>query len=93
MNGVLFAPLMLLSSCTSFGLLSNSPMSSPVEANASSVGVAICEIVLFVTCPLHLVGPTIFGKMVLAKYVYAKFTSPCMCKMSVSVGTSPFFFV
>jgi hypothetical protein len=39
-----------------------------------------------------LVGPTIFGKMVLAKYAYAKFTSLRMCKMSVSVGTSPFFF-
>jgi len=93
MNGVLFAPLLLLSSCTSLraSFQFSHEFSSRSKPNASSVGVAICEIVLFVTCPLHLVGPTIFCKMVLAKYVYVKFTSLHMCKMSVSVGTSPFF--
>ena len=91
MNGVLFAPLLLLSSCTSLraSFQFSHEFSSRSKPNASSVGVAICEIVLFVTCPLQLVGPTIFGKMVLAKYVYADFTSLRMCKMSVSVGTSP----
>jgi len=93
MNRVLFAPLLLLSSCTSLraSFQFSHEFSSRSKPNASSVSVAICEIVLFVTCPLHLVEPTIFSKMVLAKYVYAEFTSLRICKMSVSVGTSPFF--
>jgi hypothetical protein len=38
-----------------------------------------------------LVGPTIFGKMVLVGYVYAEFTSLRMCKISWSRGILPFF--
>jgi len=71
MNGVLFAPLLLFSLCRSLraSIQLSHEFSSKSKPNASSVGVAICEIVFFVTCPLHLVEPTIFGKMVFAKYV------------------------
>ena len=68
-------------------------MSSPVEVNQTlhplvllSVNIPFC----YLSSPLG-GAKYIFGKMVLAKNVYAEFTSLRMCKMSVSVGTSPFF--